>query len=122
TPGEIPFARSLPLAKAQDPNVLLALSMNGDELTPAHGFPARAVVPGWYGVASIKWLTRIVVSKRPFQGYHQSLDYTYWERQDGLAALLPIQRAEVKSAIARPFRGERVPAGEATLIAGAAWS
>src|SRR5262249_37248653 len=60
TPGVIPYARSLPLEKARKPEVLLAWKMNGAELTPAHGYPLRAVVAGWYGMASVKWLTRLV--------------------------------------------------------------
>ena len=64
--GEISYARSLPLAKALG-DVLLALELNGEPLTPSHGFPLRAVVPGWFGMASVKWLERILVSATPFQ-------------------------------------------------------
>ena len=53
--GELKFARSVPLAKARN-DVLLAYKINGIELPPQHGFPLRAVVPGWYAMASIKWL------------------------------------------------------------------
>src|SRR5438876_718446 len=52
-PDAIHFARSLPLDKAHDPEVLLAHRMNGDVLQPSHGFPLRAIVPGWYGVSSV---------------------------------------------------------------------
>ena len=84
--GEIPFARSLPIAKATDPHTLLAWQMNGEPLTPAHGFPARAIIPGWYGMASIKWLKRIVVTDRPYDGYFQTFNYTIWTRpENGLA-------------------------------------
>lgn len=62
SPGKIQFARSLPLAKALMPEVILAHSMNGQPLSRSHGFPVRAIVPGWYGMASVKWLTRIVIS------------------------------------------------------------
>src|SRR5437016_1257534 len=68
-PGEMHFARSVPLAKASQ-NVLLAYEMNGNDLPPEHGFPLRAVVPGWYAVASVKWLQRIVVTSQPFTGYY----------------------------------------------------
>src|SRR5206468_2401649 len=60
-PGLVSFARSLPLAKARKPEVLLAYQMNGKDLPPEHGHPARAVVGGWYGMASVKWLRRIIV-------------------------------------------------------------
>jgi DMSO/TMAO reductase YedYZ molybdopterin-dependent catalytic subunit len=76
SPGVIPFARSVPIEKARR-DVLLAYQMNGEDLPPKHGYPVRAVVPGWHGVASVKWLTRIIVADRPFAGYFQSLEYTY---------------------------------------------
>jgi DMSO/TMAO reductase YedYZ molybdopterin-dependent catalytic subunit len=60
---KLSFARSLPLAKARKPEVLLAYRMNGKELPVNHGFPLRAVVSGWYGMASIKWLQRLIVTK-----------------------------------------------------------
>src|SRR5258707_15030909 len=90
SPGPIHFARSLSVAKAQKPDVLLAYRMNGLELPRAHGFPLRTVVGGWYGMASVKWLTRVVVTDRPFHGYFQSLDYTIFERRAGCATLTPI--------------------------------
>src|ERR1700722_9560111 len=60
SPGKISYARSLTLEKAMSPEVILAYQMNGEDLTPAHGFPVRAVVPGHYGRASVKWLNRIL--------------------------------------------------------------
>ncbi len=69
--GKIHYSRSLPLAKARA-DVLLATRMNGEPLPPAHGFPLRAVVPGWYGMASVKWLRRIIVTDQAFPGYFQS--------------------------------------------------
>lgn len=121
TPGPIHFARSLPVAKAQR-DVLLAYKMNGSDLTPAHGYPLRAIVPGWYGMASIKWLDRIIVTDRPFNGYWQTLDYAYFERRHGQPVLVPITELQVKSLIARPGRGEVVQAGTACRIHGAAWT
>jgi len=121
--GEIPFARSLPLAKATDKNTLLAWQMNGEELTPAHGYPVRAIVPGWYGMASIKWLKRIIVTDRPFDGYFQTFNYTQWTRPDhGLATLVPVTELDVKSQIARPVAFEQIPAGKPCRIFGAAWA
>ena len=70
-PGELKFARSIPLEKARR-DVLLAYKMNGEDLPPEHGFPVRAIVPGWYAMASVKWLQRIIVSDRPFTGYYQT--------------------------------------------------
>ena len=62
--GKLHYARSMPLKKANE-DVLLAFKMNGEELTPAHGSPLRVIVPGWYGMASVKWLTRIIASAQP---------------------------------------------------------
>ena len=119
--GKIHYARSLPLAKACD-DVLLAWQMNGTDLTPAHGFPLRAIVPGWYGMASVKWLCDIVVTDRPFLGYYQSVDYAYWQRSQGEPSLVPITEMQVKAQIARPGPLEKVPRGQSYLVRGAAWS
>jgi DMSO/TMAO reductase YedYZ molybdopterin-dependent catalytic subunit len=122
TPGQISYARSLPLAKARQSEVLLAYRMNGKELPPAHGFPVRVVVPGWYGMASVKWLKRIVVTERPFHGYFQTFMYTTWQRRGGLPDLAPITDIQVKAQIARPALNELIPAGSKYRMFGAAWA
>jgi len=123
SPGEIHFARSLPLAKAREPHVLLAWKTNGEDLTPDHGFPVRAVVAGWYGMASIKWLRRIVVTDKPFEGYFQTFSYSMWQRdKNGTPTLVPIGPIEVKSQIARPAAYEVVPRGSRYRLFGAAWA
>jgi len=119
--GEIQYARGLPLEKSMQ-DVLLAWRMNGEELTPAHGFPLRAIVPGWFGMAAVKWLQRIVVTEQPFHGYYQSADYAYWERRDGLPTLVPLSEMQVKAEIARPEAGENVRAGSTYFVRGAAWA
>jgi DMSO/TMAO reductase YedYZ molybdopterin-dependent catalytic subunit len=122
-PGHISFARSLPLAKARQSEVLLAWGMNGKDLPEAHGHPLRAVVGGWYGMASIKWLTRVIVTTRPFWGFDQTIDYSYWEKgDDGLFRMVPITAMDVKASIARPTAGEVVPAGREYRVHGAAWA
>ena len=121
SPGAISYARSVPVAKAVG-DVLLAYDMNGRPLTPEHGRPVRAIVPGWYGMASVKWLTRVVVTDRPFAGYFQTLDYSIFERTHGLPTLVPLTENAVKSQIARPGRGEVVPKGVAYRVSGAAWA
>jgi DMSO/TMAO reductase YedYZ molybdopterin-dependent catalytic subunit len=80
SPGPIAFARSLPLRKAMSDEVLLAYAMNDEPLPIHHGFPLRAVVGGWYGMAWIKWITEIRVVERPFLGYWQARDYFRWDR------------------------------------------
>jgi DMSO/TMAO reductase YedYZ molybdopterin-dependent catalytic subunit len=120
--GAIHFARSLPMAKALRPETLLAYKMNGSDLPVAHGFPLRAVVPGWYGVASVKWLTRIVVVEAPYQGHFQTIDYAIFERRNGFPVRVPITERQVKASIARPVTHEVISAGAPYVISGAAWS
>jgi DMSO/TMAO reductase YedYZ molybdopterin-dependent catalytic subunit len=119
--GNVSFARSLPLGKAMD-DVLLAYEMNGERLTAAHGFPLRAIVPGWYAMASVKWLRRIIVTDQPFAGYYQSIDYAYWERHGELATLVPITSMQVKAEIAWPVAGDVLPKDSDVRIRGAAWT
>ena len=120
--GSIRFARSLPLAKAQNQDVLIAYRMNDAPLPVAHGFPVRAIVPGWYGVASVKWLTRILVLSQPFQGHFQTIDYAYWQRIGGLPTRVPITEMLVKASIARPAFRETIAVGSTYRIRGAAWA
>jgi DMSO/TMAO reductase YedYZ molybdopterin-dependent catalytic subunit len=122
SPGAIRFARSLPLSKARQPEVLLAYRMNGEELPVSHGFPMRAIVPGWYGMASVKWLTRLLVSSVPFRGYFQTFDYNIWERRNGIPLLTPITEMQVKAQIARPTMYEVIPANKMYRVFGTAWA
>jgi DMSO/TMAO reductase YedYZ molybdopterin-dependent catalytic subunit len=127
--GELKFARSIPVEKARR-NVLLAYKMNGEDLPPEHGFPVRAIVPGWYAMASIKWLQRVIVTDRLFTGYYQTIDYAYWQRTDyghwqrgeDIAQLTPLSELQVKAEIARPAEGETVPAKTSVRVCGAAWA
>jgi DMSO/TMAO reductase YedYZ molybdopterin-dependent catalytic subunit len=122
SPGAIPFDRGIPLAKCRRDEVLLAWGMNGQPLTPAHGFPLRAVVGGWYGMAAVKWLTRLTVVDRPYTGFWQTLDYSYFRRDGGRAALTPITDMQPKAVIARPANNEVVPGGGPYRVSGLAWS
>jgi DMSO/TMAO reductase YedYZ molybdopterin-dependent catalytic subunit len=119
--GKIHYARSVPLGKARE-GVLLAYEMNGEPLTPAHGFPLRAIVPGWYGMAAVKWLQRIIVTERPYNGYYQTVDYAFWQRDEAGVRLVPITEMQVKAAIARPGISEVVAAGKSYRVMGAAWT
>ncbi len=69
------YERSLSIGDALRDEVLLAWEINGVPLPPQHGFPLRLVVPGWYGMASVKWLDRITVLDRPYDGYQQRWSY-----------------------------------------------
>lgn len=119
--GKIHYARSMPVAKAMD-DALLAFKMNGEDLTPEHGFPVRLIVPGWYGMASVKWVTRIVASAEAFNGYYQTIDYAYWERGRGAPTLVPITEMQVKAQIALPGFADAVRAGQTYHVTGAAWT
>ena len=119
--GELRFSRSVSLEKARR-DVLLAYRMNGNDLPPEHGFPVRAIVPGWYAMASIKWLQRIIVTDQPFAGYYQTLDYSYWKRRGDVAELSPLTELQIKAEIAKPAQSDKVPANSTVRIHGAAWA
>jgi DMSO/TMAO reductase YedYZ molybdopterin-dependent catalytic subunit len=122
SPGVIHFDRSLPLEKARKPEVVLAYKMNGEDLPVAHGAPVRAVVGGWYGMASVKWLTKVIVTAKPHAGFWQTIDYSYFRREDGLPVVAPITAMLPRATIARPALHEAVPAGKPYKVYGAAWA
>lgn len=108
------FSRPMPVAKALDENTLLAYRMNGETLPPDHGFPLRAVVPGWIGSNSIKWLGRIVVSSRKVWVTNNTTAYVMigpaWPKHayqpaDGG----PITTQTIKSALALPWPARLAP-------------
>jgi len=82
----------------------------------------RAIVPGWYAVASIKWLQRVIVTDQPFNGYYQTLDYAFWKRRGDTAELVPLSELQIKAEIAGPSEGETVPANSNVRVHGAAWT
>jgi DMSO/TMAO reductase YedYZ molybdopterin-dependent catalytic subunit len=94
------YGRSLPPAQALGEDLLLAWAMNGVPLLPQHGFPLRLVVPGWYGMTSVKWLNRIEVIDRPFDGFQQVGNYIYRETADEPGTPVTIMR--VKSLMVPP--------------------
>lgn len=121
--AKITYSRSLPLSKARQPEVLLAYEMNGEPLTRAHGAPVRAIVPGWYAMASVKWLRRILLIDHRFQGFWQTVDYAYWSAHDGQPPEhVPISDIAVKSTIAQPAGNDRIAFGAPVRVFGAAWS
>ena len=125
--GEIEqdYQRSLSAAEALRPDVLLAYEMNGAPLEPQHGSPLRLVVPGWYGMASVKWLTGIEAVAAPFEGFQQTPAYHYQMESDALDD--PVTRIRVHALMVPPgipdfFTRRRVlDAGPVTLT-GRAWS
>jgi DMSO/TMAO reductase YedYZ molybdopterin-dependent catalytic subunit len=120
-PAPIRFERSLPLAMAQNADVLLVHTMNGAPLTPAHGFPLRLVVPGWYAVASVKWLTEIELIDHEFEAFYQTDRYWYEWQRDGRRVREPVTQMLVRSLITEPAEGAEVAQGE-LVVRGVAWS
>jgi DMSO/TMAO reductase YedYZ molybdopterin-dependent catalytic subunit/rhodanese-related sulfurtransferase/glyoxylase-like metal-dependent hydrolase (beta-lactamase superfamily II) len=116
--GEIHFERSLTFDTARDSQALLAYAMNGEALPLQHGYPVRLVVPSWYGVASVKWLTSIELASHPFGGYFQ-MD-KYWYEYDG-DHREPVTHQQVRALITDPGDGEELSVGEST-VRGVAWS
>jgi len=115
------FERSLQLDHARGEDVLLAYAMNGEPLPIQHGAPLRLVVPRWYAVASVKWLTEIDLIDRPFAGHYQADKYWYeWER-DGSVVREPVTLQKVRALITDPEPAARVRPGE-LAIRGVAWS
>jgi DMSO/TMAO reductase YedYZ molybdopterin-dependent catalytic subunit len=121
-PNAISYARSIPRDKAIRPEVLIAYQMNGRDLSLDHGFPIRAIVPGHYGMASVKWLTRLQVVRQPFQGYWQTSDYAFWESLGNNPIRRPLAEMSLKSAISRPQVYETIPPNQHYTIFGAAWA
>ena len=117
----IRFERSLSLADARGAEVLLAYAMNGEPLPIEHGYPVRVIVPGWYGVASVKWLADIEVTGEPFQGHYQTGTYFYEWQRDGSIVREPVTLQRVRSLITEPEADSEIERGELALR-GVAWS
>ena len=119
------YARSLALAEALRDDVILAYEINGAPLPPQHGFPVRLLVPGWYGMTSVKWLARIEVTDAPHGGYQMSRAYRMRQHPDEVGE--PLSRIAVRSLLVPPgipeylSRSRIVEAGE-HVLRGRAWS
>jgi DMSO/TMAO reductase YedYZ molybdopterin-dependent catalytic subunit len=114
------FARSMSLADAMHPDNLLSYEMNGEPLPAANGFPLRLIAPGWYGIANVKWLTRIEVWNTRLMNRFMARDYVTL-RQEGtedapLWTETSVARALLKSAPGRVIRN-----ADSYRIDGAAW-
>jgi len=119
--GPVRFERALSVDDAVGSDALIAYAMNGEELPLQHGRPVRLIVPGWYSVASVKWLTEIEVIGHRFEAFFQTQRYVYeWER-DGAVAREPVRLQRVRALIAEPTEGASVSAG-GLVIRGVAWS
>ena len=119
------FQRSLSLDDAQHPDALLAYELNGVPLPPQHGFPLRLLMPGWYGMTNVKWLSRITLIDEPFTGYQQARGYRLRQTDDEVGE--PLSRIFPRSLMVPPgipdfmSRERTLRPGRAT-IEGRAWS
>jgi len=119
------YQRSLTVGEARREEVLLVYEMNGEPLQPQHGYPLRLLVPGWYGMASVKWLERIEAVAEPFQGYQMVRAYRYAQAADDLGE--PVSLIRVRALMIPPgvpdfmTRTRLVESGPVT-IAGRAWA
>jgi DMSO/TMAO reductase YedYZ molybdopterin-dependent catalytic subunit len=127
-PGKVPpFIRSIPLEKALGSDTLIATHMNGAPLPKHNGFPARALVPGWIGAASIKWLAEIKVLEAEFVGNFMSPGYRYPNQPVKPGDTVKpedthvLTALTVKSVISGPIDGATLKPGK-VAIHGAAWA
>ena len=117
----IQFERSLSLDQARNCEILLAYAMNGEPLPIQHGHPLRVIVPGWYAVASVKWLTEIELIDKSFTGHYQVDAYFYEWQRDGKTIREPVTLQRVRSLITEPQADQEIERGE-LAIRGVAWS
>jgi sulfane dehydrogenase subunit SoxC len=119
------YARSLKLDELRESEAILAYEINGVPLPPQHGFPLRLVVPGWYGMTSVKWLSRISAVAEPFGGYQMLHSYRLRQIEDEEGSA--VTRMRPRSLVTPPgipefaTRRRFVPAGRCDLH-GRAWS
>jgi sulfane dehydrogenase subunit SoxC len=119
------YQRSLSVDEASREEVLLVYEMNGRPLEPHHGYPLRLIVPGWYGMTSVKWLARIEAIRGPFEGYQMTATYRYTQTADDLGD--PVTLLKVRALMIPPgipdfvTRTRLVEAGPVRLF-GRAWA
>ena len=119
------YARSLPLDEVLAGDAILAYEINGTLLPPQHGYPLRLVVPGWYGMTSVKWLSRITLLDEPFGGYYMRHSYRLRQEEDEPGE--PITRIAPRSLMVPPgipdfLSRKRIVEAGPCEIHGRAWS
>jgi sulfite oxidase len=126
--GTMPdFVRQIPVEKAMHADTIIALQMNGQPLPAVHGFPLRAIIPGWEGAYSIKWLNELRVIDRDFDGFWVATAYRYPTKRvaPGSAVdakdMAPLTGLVVKSLITRPVEGATIAPGKIE-VNGFAWA
>ncbi len=127
-PGKMPdFIRQVPIDKATDADTIVAYEMNGQPIPSVHGAPLRAIIPGWEGAYSLKWLDRLHVSATESDSFWVATGYRYPTRRvaPGSAVdakdMAPLMGLAVKSLITTPLEGATLPPGP-IAVGGFAWS
>ena len=121
------YFRSIPLARAMELGTIVATQMNGEPLPRLHGGPIRLVVPGWAGNHWIKWLRKVTASAVEAPGFYQQTGYRIPKvpTPPGVdlkpTDVVPVTTLNVKSLIARPLEGAKLPAGRVE-VRGVAWT
>jgi DMSO/TMAO reductase YedYZ molybdopterin-dependent catalytic subunit len=118
--SQIKFIRSIPLEKAMS-STLLAFEMNGEPLPLKHGYPLRALALGWTGANCVKWLYKITVMEKPFEGFFMDKVYRVFQKGQEPDKGQYVTSLNLKSIITQPMKGERIRAGKITVL-GAAYA
>jgi len=126
--GTMPaFVRQVPIVKAMNTDTILAYEMNGRPIPPVHGFPLRAIVPGWEGAYSVKWLTSLTVIDKDSDSFWVASAYRYPAKRVAPGAavdakdMVPLTGLSVKSLITQPAHGATIAPGR-IAVAGFAWA
>jgi DMSO/TMAO reductase YedYZ molybdopterin-dependent catalytic subunit len=119
------YERSLTVDEAMRDEILLVYEMNGEPLPPQHGYPLRLLMPGWYGMASVKWLDRIEAVAEPFQGYQMVRAYRYAQSADEPGDAVTLIRARalmIPPGIPDFMTRDRLLGAGAVMLSGKAWA
>ncbi|TWD98727.1 molybdenum-dependent oxidoreductase-like protein [Neobacillus bataviensis] len=115
------FSRSLPIEKALEPDTIIAYEYNNQPIPFKHGFPLRLIVPGWYAMASVKWIKSITVIDKEFKGPYQTVDYVYYPNKEDDSGKFPVTTINVNSTIQYPLNRQLLTTG-LYHIKGIAWT
>lgn len=114
----IKFIRSIPLDKALS-STILAYEMNGEPLPIKHGFPLRCLALGWTGANCVKWLNRISVLEKPYEGFFMDKVYRVFQKGQGPESGRVVTEIELKTIITQPLPDESLPVGNVTVLGAA---
>jgi DMSO/TMAO reductase YedYZ molybdopterin-dependent catalytic subunit len=115
------FSRSLPIEKALESNTMIAYEYNNQPIPFKNGFPLRLIVPGWYAMASVKWVKKITVIDHEFKGPFQSVDYVFYPNKENDSGKFPVTTINVNSTIQYPLNMQILHKGVYEII-GIAWT